>query len=568
MFKGREVRRLVLVSTVFCALMIVSITLYLALSSRAELREQTDNMQMAMAREIAGHLQNCYESMVSFLQSDEGIEFGRNVLELMSDREALYRFFASTILKTYDADYITIYAGGKLVSESQSDLQQVDLPLGAVPEGEEYAVLRELAGRKGSFLIFEKPGLYAGDKVVYAIDNTSQVESVRRAFEEKKSGMVGQQVTMVAIIFLVLMAVALTLIHLSINRYLARPIAYLGDRARRLLRGESQKREEVQEESLFANIQRLLNSGGVILEKESSPDTGGGTEERRPRSKRREVDLVMAIWAGVTTLLLAGSTLILLSSSIAMLNQKADAILQSVDLEMADYYSACYDSVLPAGQSNTDVYIGRKLWKPEEEMERLPSIERFNSLLRDSFDCDVALVQVQPEKEGFPSEVRRMVSVKKGREDRAEVDVVRLGETSHITRGFYGGDDLVIEMMHRTTYPDMGEEQFEYYRIDVTPQAQALEGLYRSASGALLRNHLLLGLLFLLLCLVLSPLSMAWATRRYITRPILELDEASTRIMEGDLETQVPVDENSAFADVARLLEKARSVLRKASEET
>jgi len=76
MSKGREVRRLVAVSTVFCLLMIVGVTLCLAISARAKLREQTDNMQMAMAQEIAGHLQECYDSMVSFLKSDEGIEFG------------------------------------------------------------------------------------------------------------------------------------------------------------------------------------------------------------------------------------------------------------------------------------------------------------------------------------------------------------------------------------------------------------------------------------------------------------------------------------------------------------
>ncbi len=568
MFRGREVRRLVAVSTVFCLLMIVSVTLYLALSSRAELREQTDNMQMAMAREIAGHLQGCYESMVSFLQSDEGIEFGASVLRLMSDKEALYRFFASTILKTYDADYITIYSGKDLLlSESRDGLDTVDLSGGEVPEGKEYEVVGELAGRGGSFLLFEKPGLYAGDRVVYAIDNTSQVGSIKRAFEEKKSGMVRQQVTTVAIIFLALMAIALALIHLSINRYLARPIAALGDKARRLLQGERLRREEVREDSVFANIQRLLNSGGVILEKgETAEGADASPSPADTRMRRREVDLVMLIWAGVTTMLLAGSVAILLTSSIAMLNQKADAIMHGVDREMAHYYSECYDSVLPAGQSNADVYIGRDLWKPEVQMERLPSIERFNSLMRDSFDCDVALVQVQPEKEGFPGEVRRMVSVKKGREDRSEVSAVRLGETPRITRGFYGEGDLVIEMMHRTTYPGMGEEQFEYYRIDVTPQAQALEELYRSSSGALLRNHVLLGLLFLLLCLVLSPLAMAWATRRYITRPILDLDAVSGRIMEGELDTRVEVDEKSAFADIARLLERARDLLKRAEQ--
>lgn len=484
----------------------------------------------------------------------------------MKDKEALYRFFASTILKTYSADYITIYSGGReLLSDSQPGLEPVDLPAGTASPDMEYAVLGELEGRRGSFLLFEKRGLFAGDQVVYAIDNTGQQLSIKQAFEDKKSSMIRQQVTLVAVIFLALMALSLALINLSINRYLARPIALLGEKARRLLRGDKVKSEKVDEGSVFANLQALLNSGGVILEKGGRAEKGG--EGAAPSVGRKETDLVMLIWAAVATLLLAGSTLILLSSSIAMLNQKAETILRSAEEEMADYYGACYDSVLPAGQSNTDVYIGRDLWKPEVEMDRLPSIERFNSLLRDSFDCDVSLVQMQPEKGSFAGEERRFISVKKGMEgDRAAVEVARMGEEVRIVPDYHEKGDLFIELMHRTDYPGMGAGQFEYYRIDVTPQARTLEELYSSSSSALLRNQLLLGLLFLLLCLALSPLAMAWATRRYITRPILQLDEASRRIMDGDLATRVEVDEKSSFADMSRLLEEAREVLRRAEE--
>ncbi len=55
---------------------------------------------------------------------------------------------------------------------------------------------------------------------------------------------------------------------------------------------------------------------------------------------------------------------------------------------------------------------------------------------------------------------------------------------------------------------------------------------------------------------------MAWATMHYITRPILELDAVSEKLMEGDLDMEIEVDEKSSFADIQRLLVKARDLLK------
>ncbi len=70
-----------------------------------------------------------------------------------------------------------------------------------------------------------------------------------------------------------------------------------------------------------------------------------------------------------------------------------------------------------------------------------------------------------------------------------------------------------------------------------------------------------------MLCLVLSPLAMAWATMHYITRPILELDAISERLIEGDLGVEIEVDEKSSFADIQRLLVRARDLLKSMGEE-
>jgi methyl-accepting chemotaxis protein len=137
-----------------------------------------------------------------------------------------------------------------------------------------------------------------------------------------------------------------------------------------------------------------------------------------------------------------------------------------------------------------------------------------------------------------------------------------IGDPVTIYQDYYRPGDLVIVLMNPSDYPGFGDDQFAYFVIDITKQAGVLDDLYRTGSSSLLKGQLLLSLIFLLLCLVLSPLAMAWATRKYITRPILELDAISARLMEGDLEVEIAVDEKSSFADIQRLLVRARDLLK------
>ncbi len=552
MFKGIEIKKLVLVSTLCCVLLIASVSVYLIFSSRSNLRSQTDRMKTAMAEQIAGHLQYCYASMADYLRGID-IQFGSSMQELLSNSAALYDFFMTSILRAYNADFIVVYSGEKVTASAASPGLQVpqNLDLG-MTGGEEYAVVDEIGGRQGTFLVINKPGLIPGSSMLYVIDNTSQDAAIRQAYEDEKSDAIRQQVWGVIILFLLILALSLLIIYISIRRWLGRPMERLSREAREIMRGEAGAEEEVREGSIFANLQRLVNSGRVILGKGEA--AGGGGETEKP-IRRREISKVIAVWAAVTTLLFLASTIILLVTSISLTNSKTEEILNSVDQEMADYYAGCYDSIIDYTKTNPDVYIGAELWNPDATIDRDATIERLANLVRVTFDCDANVAYVEPGGKG-----KYYTSVKEGVELKEPL-LTEVGDSINIYEGYYREGDLVILNMNPSDYPGFGEGQFEYYVVNVTPQADVLEGLYEDGTSSLLTSQLLLSLLFLLLCLAFSPLVMAWATMRYVTRPIIELDTISEKLMEGDLNVEITVDERSAFADMQRLLKRAQEML-------
>ena len=555
LFKGTEIKKLVLVSTLCCVLLIASVSLFLIFSSRNNLRQQTDKMKTAMAEQIASRLQSCYASMSEYLMTNQGMEFTADSMQnALGNIDAILAFFNDSILGTYDADFVIYRTGtGKEVSSAKPGLGVPDLPPGIAGGEEDYVILSELGGRQGAFFVLDKPGIFPGDEVIVGIDNTDQVNSIKQAYENEKSRMVRQQVIGVGILFLLILALSVVIIYFSINRLLKRPMERLNEEARDLIRGKPTVEEEVREGSVFANLQRLLNSGRVILGRGAEVSTAD--DETEQPLGNREVNKVIAVWTLVTTVLFLVSTVILLLSSIAMMNARTDDIVENVDLEMASYYSDAYDSVVGYAKASTGVYVGSDIWDPDFAGDRLDSIERLTIVLRYAFNCDAAVTYVET-----PSGGKYLVSVKEGVELKEPPS--RIGDSVTIYEGYYEPGDLAMVMMNPVNYPGFGESQFEYYVVNVTPQARVLEDLYQSGSSSLLNYQLLLSLVFLLLCLALSPLVMAWATMRYVTRPILELDAISSKLMDGDLEVEITVDEKSAFAGIQRLLKRAQELLK------
>lgn len=287
MFRGKEIKKLIAISTFCCLLMIVTLSLYLTISSRNNLREQTDKMKTAMAEEIAGYLQSTYANMGHYLKDYEGIEFGEGMLDKVKTIDVAYGFLADSISKTYNADFVVVFSGDKIItSVSKPNITIPEDIKSLSDEIKDYTILEKLGEAKGTFLVFHKQGAIPGDKVIFSIDNTEQINTINSIYQDEKSRAVNEQIITASILFIILLTFSLIIILFSINHYLNKPISRISSEARAVIGGSSARMETINESSIFANLQRLINSGQTIIGKEGFKNTCSEKTDKHLKQKK------------------------------------------------------------------------------------------------------------------------------------------------------------------------------------------------------------------------------------------------------------------------------------------
>jgi hypothetical protein len=270
--------------------------------------------------------------------------------------------------------------------------------------------------------------------------------------------------------------------------------------------------------------------------------------------KGHEVRNVLIVWVLLFLVISAVSVALLVYSSISLLNRKTAALKADVVEQTADYYLNAFDSTLDFVQTNPGVLVGQELWDPDPEapIDREQTLERMRVLLKISFNADyVAYVT--------DGEVRYSTAYDGGLPGLPEA----YADGYRVIHDLKQGGDTYLALCKHTDYPFIGpEDQFIYTLVDITRQTDAITALYENSRSQLLWSQLIVGLILLLLSIILAPLGIAWAVRRYVAAPILELDKLSQGVMDGSLQEEVEVDEESSFADMQRLLRGAQDVLK------
>ncbi len=269
----------------------------------------------------------------------------------------------------------------------------------------------------------------------------------------------------------------------------------------------------------------------------------------------QEVRKVLIFWVVLFLVISTVSVAVLVYSSISLLNGKTEALKDDVATQTADYYLNALESTVDYGLSNPGVLIGRELWDPDPDapIDRAQTLQRMRDLLKTSFNAEyVAYVTDQ--------------KVQASTEDTTELPW--LPDT--FTEGYVVLHDLVregdtyISLSKKTDYPFVGpQDQYIYTVVDITRQTDAITALYQDSRSQLLWSQLIISLVLLILSLILAPVGIAWAVRKYVAAPILVLDKLSSKIMNGTMEEDVRVDEASSFADMQHLLAGAQKLLRK-----
>jgi hypothetical protein len=177
----------------------------------------------------------------------------------------------------FAADYMTYVSNGVVLSSSTKEgLEITEFPT-EMP-GEEYEVIDELGGKQGTFIVVfqstELSPLAEDEFVSIAVDRTEQFEVMKDFYAGEKSDLITRQI-IIGIVAVVIAALLTTLgVYLLTRRYITAPIEKLAADSHSIIEGSFQGQVEVVEESDYADIQRLLQSGKVLMEKMEEAQKG------------------------------------------------------------------------------------------------------------------------------------------------------------------------------------------------------------------------------------------------------------------------------------------------------
>jgi HAMP domain-containing protein len=267
-----------------------------------------------------------------------------------------------------------------------------------------------------------------------------------------------------------------------------------------------------------------------------------------------EVRKVLIVWVVLFLVISAVSVAVLVYSSISLLNGKTQALKEDVAKQTGDYYKNALDSTLEYVSNNPGVLVGQELWDPDPNapINREQTLERMRGLLKTSFNADY-VAYITDGKVKYTTEASNVLP---GMPDS-------YSEGYRVIHGLERDGDTYISLCKKTDYPLIGpEDQYIFTLVNITRQTDAITALYQDSRSQLLWSQLIISLILLLLSMIFAPLGIAWAVRKYVAAPILELDDLSKQIIEGTLQGEVEVDEASSFADIQRLLRGAQELLR------
>lgn len=271
MFKGKEIRKLMFISTALCVLLVLSVSFYLITSSRQHLKTVTERLRFNMAEQIADHLNTSFESLTDFLKDTPTIEFGINVLDLTANIKEITNFQAMSVRGTYDADFVTVEIGGtEFATVVKEGRERFEIPDDIFEGDRDYAVMErdDADGETKTYFAIKKPMPYDRRVVIsYAVENTAQLDTITELYNEQKSDMVISQILVVALIFIIFTLLSLFIIQSAIKRFISDPIERINAVARDIVAGGTPEAIEVDEKSIFCHLEMLLKSGNVIFKK-------------------------------------------------------------------------------------------------------------------------------------------------------------------------------------------------------------------------------------------------------------------------------------------------------------
>ncbi len=272
---GHEMRKFLLFVSLLVVVLIVVVILYTTFDSISRINQEAEREKEGVVGALVSYLAVSAEAsaglardpIISRVFSEEmTASFAQGDMSMISE------FLAAILRPLYDAEYTVVVLDGEPVAASVKKGLDFDEFPSAVPgEGDEvtYEVLDSFNGIDGYYISFYRPFSIPGVNgfLNFMVDRSEQIQAIDAKYEDEKSDLITRQIT-IGIVAVVIAALLTTLgVYFLTRRYITAPIEKLAADSHNIMEGTFEGEVKVVEDSDYADIQRLLQSGKVLMEK-------------------------------------------------------------------------------------------------------------------------------------------------------------------------------------------------------------------------------------------------------------------------------------------------------------
>jgi len=275
---GHEMRNFLILVSIIVVMLTIGVIVFTTWDSISRIND-------AAEREKGNVEQSLVDFYVESSDASSRLQMDPVVLESLNpsmmesfgegDINPMLNFLTAITRPMYTAEYVTyIYKGDVEASSVSEGIDVSGLPT-TMPEetGDiHYEVLNDFNGKEGYFISiyrpFSMPGM-EGAFMNFLIDRTEQIEAIDAVYEEEKSSLITRQIVIGIIAIIIALLISTLGVFYLAKRYITGPIEAIADTSHQIMEGTYEGEVDVDEESDYADLQRLLQSGKKLLDKMS-----------------------------------------------------------------------------------------------------------------------------------------------------------------------------------------------------------------------------------------------------------------------------------------------------------
>lgn len=273
---GHEMKKFLLLVSILVVALMAAVIAYTTVDAMNRINNDAEREKQSVVQQLVDYFaESAGASAVLAMDPAVTTAMSEEVMEEVERRnmQPLMQFISAVLRPLYLAEYVTIVFEGDILGESVKegvgfDDFQVSMP--GDSEDVQYEILEEFDGEPGYYISvyypYEAPGFGQGF-FNFLLDRTEQIEAVDAVYDRERSNLITRQIIIGVVAIIVALLLTTIGVYYLARRYITGPIEKLADTSHRIMEGTFEGQVEVEEESDYVDIQRLLRSGKTILDR-------------------------------------------------------------------------------------------------------------------------------------------------------------------------------------------------------------------------------------------------------------------------------------------------------------